>query len=166
MSLFKSIFDKLLGNKSSQPSVESKAPLHNTGKNDFLSRWEKERQENVIRAAAEIKDWLTAKVKEKGTLNFSWESGNDEAFIDFKEYNNAEQKQFDTLEMYIINALDIPDAGSFQMTGNGTFYIIDNTMKVVHSSVLREILDYDEQTDKEVFGNSDEAKGDVTLFTI
>lgn len=155
MSLFKSIFDKLLGTSNSAPQT-----------NDFMSRWEKERQENIVKAQAEIKEWLTEKVKEKGTLNFSWESGNDEAFLEFEEYNDAEQDQYQTLEMYIIDSLEIPDAGSFQMTGNGTLYIADKVMKVVHSSILREIVDYDEKTNEEIFGNSDEDKGEVDLFTI
>lgn len=157
MSLFKSIFDKLLGNKPAQ-DTHTPAPA--------LSRWEIERQENIRKAETAIKGWLTEKVKEKGTLNFSWESGNDEAFLEFEEYNDAEQDQYETLEMYIVDSLEIPDAGPFQMTGNGTLYIADNVMKVMHSSILREIVDYDEKTEEEIFGNTDEEKGDVALFTI
>lgn len=156
MSMFKSIFDKLLGKQAPQAPAQS----------DFLNEWDKKRKARIVEAEGEIKEWLTARVKEKGTLNFSWESGNDEGFVDFEEYNDAEQRQFDTLEMYIIDVLDIPDAGEFQMIGNGTFYLIENTLKVMHSSIFREIVDYDEVTGKEIFGKGNEDKGDVVLFTV
>lgn len=167
MNAFKSFFDKLLGNKPSQASPEN-APQPAAAFNyaDFRVEMETKRKANIQQAATAIKDWLIARIKEKGTLNFSWESGNDEALVEFNEYNDAEQEQFDNLEWYIINVLDIPDAGEFQMTGNGSFYTADNTVKVIYSSTLREIVGYDEDTEDEEYGKSEEDKGDIMLFTI
>ncbi|SFW61234.1 hypothetical protein [Chitinophaga sancti] len=171
MNAFKSFFDKLLGNKASQAFPENTSlPKTKPGAafnyNDFRAEHEKKRLTSIQEGEAAIKDWLIARVKEKGTMNFSWESGNDEALVEFNEYNDAEQEQFDTLEWYIINLLDIPDAGEFKMIGNGSFYSADNAIKLMHSSTLREIVDYDEKTGDEVYGKSDEDKGDILLFTI
>ena len=131
-----------------------------------LFKWEQERKERMIQTEANIKDWLVKLVKEKKELPFSWESGNDEAFLSFKDYAEWDSNNFEDLEGYIIDKLDIPDAGEFEMTGEGIIYSDGKSIKAKYHSVIKELVDFNEETEEEIYGEEIKDKGDVVLFMI
>lgn len=158
------LIDKLFGNLFGKSTQTPKSPEPATG--DYMARWEKERQERIQAAELRLKDWVATMVKEKGGLPFTWESGNDEAFVTFKDSSEAEQENFQDLEEYIVDKLNIPDAGEFEMTGSGTVYIDDNFVKAKYSSTMKAIIDYDEETEQEVYSEEEEDSGDKVLFSL
>jgi hypothetical protein len=134
-------------------------------KNSLL-KWEQERKERMIQTEANIRDWLVALVNEKKQLPFSWESGNDEAFLSFKDYAEWDSNNFEDLEGYIINKLDIPDAGEFEMTGEGFIYSDGKSIKASYQSIMKEMVDFNEETEEEIYGEEIKDKGDTVLFVI
>lgn len=160
MNLFKRIWQYITGNNKEQKDIIP-APSA-TG---YLERWEQERQKRIAAAEVVLKPWLSAKVKEKGELSFKWESGGDEAFVTFDNKNEDEENLFFDLEGYIIDKLDIPDAGEFTMTGNGVIYSNHNEIRVRYSSVLRGIIDFDEEKEEEIYGEEEKDNADIILFT-
>ena len=161
MGIFKSILRLFQGEKTqSVPNT----PDTNSSQH-FIDRWEKERQARVASYEQELKLWLLQLLKEKKELRFNWESGNDEAFVTFEDEDNMNEN-FESLQDYMIAALDIPDAGEFEMHGTGTIYIAGNAVRVTHESITKMIIDYDETTDEVIYGNNETDKGDIILFTI
>lgn len=70
------------------------------------------------------------------------------------------------LEEYIMDKLDIPSAGEFSMTGSGSIYLAGNTVKLKHSSVIKELVDYNEETEEEIYGGEEvTSSGDEVIFT-
>lgn len=132
----------------------------------FLVKWEQERKERIIQTEANIKDWLVALVKEKKQLPFSWESGNDEAILSFKDYAEWDSNNFEDLEGYIIDKLDIPDAGEFEMTGEGFIYSDGKSIRASYQSIIKEMVDFNEETEEEIYGEEIKDKGDKLLFVI
>jgi hypothetical protein len=131
-----------------------------------LFRWEQERKERMIQTEADIKEWLANLVKEKGELPFSWESGNDEAFLSFKDYAEWDSNNFEDLAGYIINKLDIPDAGEFEMTGEGFLYSDGKSIKARYHSSIKEMVDFNEETEETIYGEEMKDEGDKLLFVI
>jgi hypothetical protein len=132
----------------------------------FLVKWEQERKERMIQTEANIRDWLVALVNEKKQLHFSWESGNDEAFLSFKDYAEWDSNNFEDLEGYIIDKLDIPDAGEFEMTGEGFIYSDGKSIRASYQSIIKEMVDFNEETEEEIYGEEIKDKGDTVLFVI
>src|SRR5688572_14670893 len=81
---------------------------------EMNAAWEKERQEKMAGAEVRLRSWVVSLVKEKGSLPFSWESGNDEGFVTFPDNDDVNDARFNDLEEYIVDKLDIPSAGEFQ----------------------------------------------------
>lgn len=156
MGLINNILQKLFGKSQQTPSST----------NVFLARWEKERTARIKTAEEQLKPWITATVRAKGSLPFTWESGNDEAFVTFTDASDAEQDNFDALEAYIIDKLDIPDAGEFEMTGAGDIYIEHNAVKAKYSSTMKALIDYNEETEEAVYDEEEHDSADVVLFII
>ncbi|EHQ25039.1 hypothetical protein [Mucilaginibacter paludis] len=134
--------------------------------NDYMQRWEEDRRKSIKATEQRLGNWIIALVNQKGSLPFSWESGNDEAFLTFTDFTEAEEDNFMDLEQYIINKLDIPDAGEFEMTGSGTIYITGNSVRVKYSSTIKGVIDYDEETDQEIYSEEEQDSGDELLFSI
>ncbi len=163
MSLISSLLAKLFGkdNGDKQKSLNRPASAQ-----DYMNRIENERNERIKSREASIKNWMLNSVREKGNLAFSWESGSDEAFVTFKDSNEAEQDNYEDLEQYIIDKLDIPDAGEFKMNGNGTIYIDGDLVKAKYASTMKGIIDYDEATETEIYSEEIVDSGDKVLFAI
>jgi hypothetical protein len=70
------------------------------------------------------------------------------------------------LEEYIIDKLDIPDAGEFTMNGSGMIYIADNAVKAKYSSIMKAVIDYDETTEEEIYSEEEQSSDDKVLFDI
>ncbi len=172
MNLISWLLKKIFGNKSVEKPAPARQPSANNGQvtppqlNDFMARWEKKRNERIKEAEERLKDWIILSIKEKGSLPFTWESGNDEAFVTFRDNNEAEEDNFQDLEEYIVDKLDIPDAGEFRMDGSGTLYLADNQVKAKYSSVIKGITDYDEETDAVTYSEEEHDSGDKVLFMV
>lgn len=160
MGLFSNLLKRLFG--SNQKKVEK--IIEPT--NDYMARWEKEREERIIAAESRLKDWVVTSLKKKGNLAFSWESGNDEAFVTFQDKADSEEENFEDLEEYIVDKLDIPDAGEFQMNGSGTIYLENNLVRAKYSSVMKAIIDFNEETEEEIYSEEEHDSGDKALFSI
>jgi hypothetical protein len=173
MGFFDKMLQRLLNTKQqpAQQPTPQPAPQQpqepQPGLNDYMSKWEAERQRRIQALEGQLKDWLTAIVKEKGYLSFTWESGNDEGFISFKEQPERDKAEYNRLEEYLFDKLDIPSAGEFRMDGEAVLYIQDNQVRVRYSSLYKEMIDYDEDTDTEVYGNEEVVDGkDELMFNI
>ena len=160
MGLISNLLKKLFGNNHKQ--AESSLPPND----NYMARWEKEREERIIAAEEILKDWVIISLKEKGKLPFTWESGNDEAFVTFQDKTATNENNFEDLEEYIIDKLDIPDAGEFQMNGNGTIYIENNFARVKYSSTMKATIDFNEETEEEIFSEEEHDSGDKVLFAV
>jgi hypothetical protein len=134
--------------------------------NEIMARREREQNERIAAAEVRLKEWLGFMLREKGDLEFTWDSGNDEAFVTFKAKTEAEEDNFCDLEEYIIDKLDIPDAGEFQMNGRGTIYIGGDSVRARYSSTMKAIVDYDEATEKEIYSEEERDSGDKILFSV
>jgi hypothetical protein len=159
MGLLNNLFGKLFGNKAQQ--AEPAPPVAT----DYMARWDRERQERMQAAELRLKDWLVAAVREKGSLSFTWESGNDEAFVTFPDSNESNERQFWDLEEYITDRLEIPDAGEFAMTGSGEVYIDGNVLRARYQSTMKAIVDYDEENEQEIYSDEEQDSGDTVLFS-
>lgn len=165
MSIISNFLQKLFGGKPAQQApTAGPQTTHQPG--DFMYTWQQERMKRANAMEQEIKDWLVTTIKETGNLPFSWESGNDEAFITFKDRQETQEEEFDTLEQYILLKLDIPDAGEFNMTGEGLIYIDNDKVKAKFSSLMKEVVDYDEETEQETYGEEVVNTGEELLFLI
>jgi hypothetical protein len=158
-----SFIDKLFGSffqKNNKKPAQAEIDA-----DEYIARAEKERQERIRSAELRLKDWIVALIAEKGSLQFSWESGNDEAFVTFKDWSEPEADTFQDLEEFIVDKLGIPDAGEFEMTGSGMIYLDGNMVKAKYSSAMKAIIDYDEKTDQVVYSEEEEKdNGDEVLF--
>jgi hypothetical protein len=160
MGFISGLLKKLFGDNHNQPEIS--LPLNH----NFMAQWEKEQEERIVAAEARIKDWLITSLKEKGNLPFSWESGGDEAFVTFQDNDGTDEENFEDLEEYIIDKLNIPDAGEFQMNGSGTIYIENNLARAKYSSTIKAVIDYDEETEEEIFSEEEQDSGDKVLFAV
>jgi hypothetical protein len=158
MGLISNLFKKLFGNSQRQSQTP---PQTNMG---YMDRWELERQKRIADAERQLKDWILVMLREKGSLPFSWESGNDEAFLTFEDVNDTERDHFEDLEMYMIDKLNIPDAGEFKMNGSGMIYMENGFARVKYSSIIKITIDFNEETEEEVFGEEEEDSRDIALF--
>jgi hypothetical protein len=154
------LFKKLFG------SAPQKVAAPERTANDFFAQREKERQERMHDSEQRLRSWIVAVLNEKGGLPFTWESGNDEAFVTFKDSTEAESDNFQELEEYIIDKLEIPDAGEFEMTGSGTVYLHENLIKAKYSSIMRGVIDYDEENDRSIYSEEEQDSGDRVLFAM
>ncbi|GAO43119.1 hypothetical protein [Flavihumibacter petaseus] len=160
MGLISSVIKFIFGQRQQQ--ANGKVPVSN----GYLSRWEKERQARIAAAEAQLKPWIGEVLKEEGELSFSWESGNDEAFVTFQNSDEARADNFEDLEFYIIDKLDIPDAGEFQMNGSGTVFLAGNSVKVKYSSIMKEVVDFNEETEEEIYGEQIVDGDEIVLFVL
>lgn len=160
MGLISNLLKKLFGDNHKQ--AESSLPAND----NYIARWEQEREERIIAAEERLRDWVIGSLNENGKLHFSWESGNDEAFVTFQDKDDMNDDNFEYLEEYIIDKLDIPDAGEFQMNGNGTIYMENNFARVKYSSTMKATIDFNEDTEEEIFSEEEYDSGDKVLFAV
>ncbi|GAA4343877.1 hypothetical protein [Flaviaesturariibacter amylovorans] len=155
MSLFQKLFGGLLG-RDKTPKNESIE--------DLRARWEQEAAERTAAVEASVRGWLVDTLRRQHRISFAWESGGDEGFINFPGFNKEEEDRYCELEEYLMNKLDIPSAGEFQMTGRGTLFLTDGVVRAKYSSEYREVVDFDEVKDEEVYGEPEVVEDDRILF--
>ncbi len=161
MSIIRKLLRLFTGDKQPQDAAIPDPGVHN-----MPLSWSRGNDEETRAIEQQIKDWLVTTLRKKEALAFSWESGSDEAFLSFSDATEADQKYFYDLEDYLIRRLDIPSAGEFEMNGKGTIRITGTTVKVQYSSVIRELIDYDEANEQEVYGEEEQDSGELVLFSI
>ena len=166
MSIF-NFFSNLFSKKNNFPNatdLETFQPLTD----DNLDAWEKEQLLRTNELEIKVKDRFVNLIRSKNNrLKFSWDSGNDEAFLNFEGYENTfDNEEFWELEEYLILKLEIPDAGEFEMHGEG-FLMIENKRVVANFwSTLRFMEDYDEEKEEEIWSEAETEKKIEKLFKI
>ncbi|MCW3169633.1 hypothetical protein OMO38_13990 [Chryseobacterium sp. 09-1422] len=130
--------------------------------------WEKEQLSRINELELKIKDRFVDLIRSKNNhLKFSWDSGNDEAFLNFEGHENTfDNEEFWELEEYLILKLDIPDAGEFEMHGEGFLTIENHTIVADFWSTLRFMEDYDEEKEEEIWSEAETEKKVEKLFQI
>lgn len=159
MSWLSKAFSKLFhkSGQSSQPVVSERQSA------TFMN-WRSKEKEYIAAAELRLKNWIVDTIQRNNGLEFTWESGNDESFLEFMTYKEEEQDKYADLEMYLTYKLDIPDAGEFEMTGQGKLYIQNNIVFADYSSELRELVDFNEETE-EVYGEAEKETNNKELFS-
>ena len=160
MNFISKLLHQLFGRR--EQAMEPPPPVRSS----FMEMYEKQRLERIMNAEASLKDWLIRSLRQSGTMPFHWESGNDEAFVTFENKTGTDEESYEELEQYIVDKLNIPDAGEFQMNGMGEIYLSDQTAKVKYSSTLKAIIDFDETTNEEIYSEEERDSGDLVLFPI
>lgn len=131
-----------------------------------LEAWRKKEQEKKSSLEKKVKETIIEQIKEQNnSLKFSWDSGNDEAFLTFENNKTDidEEKSWE-IEEYLILKLEIPDAGEFEMHGEGFLYIENNSVFANYWSTLKFLEDYDEEKDEEIWSEAEVEKNISELF--
>jgi len=160
MSLISDLLKKLFG-RGSQPEAAV-----TSSKSFSENQWERERAERNSNIEQSAEEWLVKYLDKKASVDFTWESGNDEAFVYFSDMPDADEDDLMDVESYIIIKLNIPDAGEFEMNGAGTIYKQDNNVRVKYSSIIKALIDFNEDTEEEIYSEEEKDSGDVILFAI
>lgn len=160
MSLISRIFEKLFARKTATPGHVPSGD----GLPVVPTSWEQQQQQSLKDFELSKGSWVADKIKTHNGLAFSWESGNDEAFVTFANSTKDDEDMFFPLEEYVVSKLEIPDAGEFSMTGQGTLYIEGDFVKAKYSSVMKVLTDFNEETQTEVYGEEYKDSDDRKLF--
>jgi hypothetical protein len=173
MSFLKKLLALLGGRNTAQdasayPSSTEPQPAQDP--NSFIVSWQQAMFKRAKEVEPKVRDWIIHTLKADGAIPFTWESGNDEAFVELTSFD-AESPELEetiwSMQEYIIYTLAIPDAGEFQMDGNGEIYLQGNEARIRYESTYVEIVDYDEELDEPVYEKVEEKdSGDKLLFTI
>ncbi len=134
--------------------------------NDNDNDWRKQEEDRNKQFLAEVEKWLGEIVSKQVVLNFHWESGGDEAFLTLEKFDENDEGKKQDLEEYLILKLDIPDAGEFEMKGEGKLYFKDSAIWAAYQSVIRMVEDYDEEKEEEIYGEAEVESTDKKLFAI
>ncbi len=118
----------------------------------------------------QLKEQLVKLLLEGKQVTVRWDCGGDEAFaypaIDGKElqYEDAFSEE---LAEYIIQKLNLPDAGEFYLKGGGRIFIEDDSNIVIeHTSVMAGVVDYDEEKEEEIYSEEEQESGKQVLFEL
>jgi hypothetical protein len=163
MGIFNKLINAIFGKKNI-PSKNAASASSSDGMSNYMDKWEQQRLKRISEAENSLKDWIISHVAEKGSLPFSWESGGDEAFVTF-EHIEDDDDIYEEMYRYIIDKLNIPDAGEFEMNGKGEIYKDGNMLHVRYGSVIKYLVDYNEETGEEIYNEKEETdSGDMVLF--
>lgn len=105
-------------------------------------------------------------MREKKELGFSWESGGDEAFLTIADTTDANRQLYEGFEEYLIHKLEIPDAGEFEMKGEGKLFIRERRVWAAYHSNTRFLQDYDEESEQEVWEEMETEQKERMLFAL
>ena len=116
---------------------------------------------------SQLEEAIFAAIEARKKITVKWDCGGDEAIIkvlvDGAEltYNNAFAME---LDMYLVNYLNLPDAGEFSMTGNGEIVEENEELYIVYESILKGVEDYETGRWKELNEKDDVYSGKKKLF--
>ena len=100
----------------------------------------------------EIEEEIRKILIQGGKLVYSWDCGGDEALVTFsgdtkaKEILDKNELLNDSIEVYLMNLLNLPDAGEFAMEGRGNFFIVDKEIIFTYESIMKGYEGYDSET--------------------
>lgn len=117
----------------------------------------------------QLKEKVLSALEAGKRIKLKWNCGGDEAIVTV--ILNGEELQYDhpfvqELDMYIVNYLNLPDSGDFEMEGGGEIIREDGTLFIVYESTLLGVSDYEsEEGGWKVLNEKDEAfSGKKKLF--
>ena len=117
----------------------------------------------------EVKNWLLKNLNEGKKITVKWDCGGDEAFV-YPSIDGVEIDYQDEIheefEFFLIEKLEIPDAGEFSLEGKGVIFIEDGNIVIEHSAEGRFVTDYDEDKKEEIYDNISEPLTKSVLFEI
>lgn len=103
-----------------------------------------------------LKEELIQLIKSSKSLTVKWDCGGDQAiittYVDGKEMDYS-NKLAEKLHIYLINYLDLPDVGEFELEGEGTLMEDQGAVYIEYESIMKGYMDYGEDG-----GNFDEAE--------
>ena len=117
---------------------------------------------------SQIEDAIFAAIESEKKLEVSWDCGGDQASISFfvdKKQLDYKNPFAEELEIYLMNYLNLPDIGGFEMEGKGEFIIEDDEIYIVYESIMKGIEDPETGKWKEVNEIEDWFSGKRKLFT-
>lgn len=89
----------------------------------------------------EVKSKLLSLLKSNHKITLTWDCGGDEAFIHFlvdgNELFDQEDSFTEDFEWYLLNKLQLPDAGEFSMEGGGTVTLEGERISLEYESILK-----------------------------
>lgn len=117
----------------------------------------------------EIKKWLLGHLNANREVTVRWDCGGDEAFvypaIDGEDVDSSD-KIHQEFEQFLIDALDIPDAGEFEMQGEGTIFLEDGEILIEYTTEGKVMMDYDEVNKKAIWKDLAEETNESILFEV
>lgn len=139
----------------------------NKVKDWFLNMFNSNKNKKM--AKQDIKNWLLSHLDANRKVTVKWDCGGDESFvypyIDGVEVGYDDEIH-DVFEQFLISELDIPDAGEFSLQGQGTIFIEDGKIVIEHSAEGTATIDYDEETEQEIFETISEPLTKDVLFEV
>lgn len=148
----KSLFIKPLAPPATSNVVTPPAQVHAVQQ----KQWEKAKQES--------REWLLQYLLNNEALTFTMECGGDEALLYFDE--PMEWNIEEPIYTIVVEGLDIPDAGEFSLTGGGALWLEGKVVKGKYNGLMRESVDYNEETEEEIFGREFTYGKEAVLFHI
>ncbi|HYG51668.1 MAG TPA: hypothetical protein VD905_12235 [Flavobacteriales bacterium] len=161
-------FSKLFGGKKPQNNSSNTQASQNKSADNY-SDWQKKEQERQAALAENVKAPIIQHISKNGIFKFTIEAGNDEAFLHFEastEKTEEDEQELYDIEEYLIDVLDIPSAGEFSMTGEGSLFMKNNKVYCEYKTIYKELLDYDEENDKEIYSDETEERYETELFPL
>ena len=114
-----------------------------------------------------IKEWLSKHLAQGDQVTVRWDCGGDEAFV-YPAINGEELPYEDDMHeefaFFLIETLDIPDAGEFSMQGEGTIFAENGAIKITYHAEGEAMVDFDEETQEEITETINEPTKTVVLF--
>ncbi len=119
----------------------------------------------------QLKEAISKAIEAGKEISVKWDCGGDEAimtiYIDEQQlgYNNAFAEK---LDLYLMNRLNLPDAGPFSMQGGGKFLVEEDEVYFEYESRWKGYEGYDEDFNytgwKEVDEKDEDNSGKIKLF--
>jgi hypothetical protein len=118
---------------------------------------------------SQLKEKILASIEAGKKITLKWDCGGDEALISV--FMNNEQLKYDNafsqeLELYLVNYLNLPDTGQFELEGDGEIIQENEGLFIVYESILKGIEDYENEEGgwKEVNEKDETYSGKKELF--
>ena len=116
-----------------------------------------------------LKETIFSMIEAGKKLSVKWNCGGDEAIITV--FENNERLKFDhpfamELDLYLINYLNLPDVGEFDLEGGGEIIKENEEIYIVYESILKGMEDYESENGgwKEINERDETFSGKKRLF--
>jgi hypothetical protein len=107
----------------------------------------------------ELKDELIDLIASGKEVSLKWDCGGDQAvitiFLDGQRLNYHDEFA-KRLDIYLINFLNLPDVGDFEMEGQGRIIEHNGEIYLEYESIMKGYLDFGEQGEKEEWVETNE----------